>query len=167
MPSPPAIRYQASAVKAHTLRRGVSNSRLLTPPVDIQIYYHASLAAFVAAWEAYIENLVRDFFSVTADPLNTKFHAVHTIASEAAEKSLKRFNTPNSENSRCILVQTTGYDPLNDWVWIQRGMNALTTRQRLDEILQARHSFAHCFPIPRYSWNQTSTGTSQAHSKIN
>ncbi|BAZ47921.1 hypothetical protein NIES4103_05260 [Nostoc sp. NIES-4103] len=106
----------------------------------------------------YVEELVRNFFDVTANPLDPQFHAVHTIAKNAAERSLKQFNTPNSDNSRNLLVQYTGYDPINDWVWSRRSMNALATRQMLNDILQVRHSFAHGFPIPVCSWTQTPTG---------
>ncbi|MEH2169888.1 MAG: hypothetical protein V7K41_25205 [Nostoc sp.] len=74
------------------------------------------------------------------------------------ERSLKQFNTPNADNSRNLLFQYTGYDPINDWVWSKRSMNALVTRQMLNDILQVRHSFAHGFPIPAFSWTQTPTG---------
>ena len=69
---------------------------------------------FVAGWETYIEELVRNFFDVTANPLNPQFYAVHSLAKNAAERSLKQFNTPNADNSRNLLVQYTGYDPIND-----------------------------------------------------
>ncbi|MEH2464305.1 HEPN domain-containing protein [Nostoc sp.] len=115
-----------------------------------QVYYH-SVATFVAGWEAYIEELVRNFFDITANPLDPQFYAVHSIAKNAAERSLKQFNTPNADNSRNLLVQYTGYNPINDWVWSKRSMNALATRQMLNDILQVRHSFAHGFSIPAYS----------------
>jgi RiboL-PSP-HEPN len=157
--SPSAIKYQSAVVKARILRDTATDPRLGSMTVDkTQVYYHASLAVFVAAWEAYIENLVRDFFQITADPTNIKFHVIHTIANDTAERELKKFNTPNADNSRNLLIQASGYDAISDWVWSARGMGAVATRQRLDEILKVRHSFAHGFSIPAFSWNQASTG---------
>jgi hypothetical protein len=123
-----------------------------------QVYYHSALAAFVAAWDAYINELVRNFFTTTANPLDPKFYAVHSIARDTAERALERFNTPNSENTRNLLIQNTGYDPIGDWVWSARSMSGLAVRQRLNDILRVRHSFAHGFAIPAYSWTQTPTG---------
>ena len=159
MPSPAALRYDKAAHKARVLRDTATDPRLR--PIlnsQTQVYYHSALATFVAGWEAYIEELVRNFFDITANPLDPLFHAVHSIAKNAAERALKQFNTPNSDNSRNLLVQYTGYDPINDWVWSRRSMNALATRQMLNDILQVRHSFAHGFPIPACSWTQTPTG---------
>lgn len=159
MPSPAAIKYQSTVANARILRDTATDLRLRPIAMNQkQVYYHAALAAFVALWEAYLENLIRDFFQVTADPLNVKFHAIHSIARDAANQALRRFNTPNANNSRNLLARSSGYDPINDWVWTARGLNAVATRQRLDEILQVRHSFAHGFAIPGFRWNQTSTG---------
>lgn len=159
MPSPSAIKYQSAVIKARILKDTATHPSLSSINVaQKQVYYHASLSAFVAAWEAYVENLVRDFFQAIADPLNIKFHAIHSIARDTAERELKRFNTPNADNSRNLLTQTSGYDPIGDWVWSARKMNALDTHQRLNEILKVRHSFAHGFSIPAFSWNQTLTG---------
>jgi hypothetical protein len=159
VPSPAALKYDLVAQKARILRDTATDIRL-RPILNshTQIYYHSALAMFVAGWETYIEELVRNFFDVTANPLNPQFYAVHSLAKNAAERSLKQFNTPNADNSRNLLVQYTGYDPINDWVWSKRNINALATRQMLNEILQVRHSFAHGFPIPANSWTQTSTG---------
>jgi hypothetical protein len=71
---------------------------------------------FVAGWEAYLEELVRNFFDITANSLDSKFSAIHSIAKNAADRSLKQFNTPNADNARNLLIQNTGYDPVNDWV---------------------------------------------------
>lgn len=47
-----------------TLRKTATDRRFRrTRHEEIQVYYHASLAAYVAAWNAYISNLVRDFYT--------------------------------------------------------------------------------------------------------
>ena len=159
MPSPAALKYQSASNTARILRQTASDPRL--QPISrnqTQVYYHSALAAFVAAWDAYINELVRNFFTVTANPLDPKFHAVHSIARETAYRALERFNTPNADNTRNFLIQYTGYDPIGDWVWSAKSMSGVAVRQRLNEILRVRHSFAHGFSIPAFSWTQTATG---------
>ena len=148
-----------AADRIQTLRKAATDKRLRPMLYDeIQVYYHASLAAYVAAWEAYISSLVLDFYNVIADSSNPSFDAIYTIAQQATGRAVERFNTPNSENTRNLLSQYTGYDPINDWVWPQRGMGGLQVRERLNEILQVRHSFAHGFGIPAYNWTQSPGG---------
>ncbi|AFY80134.1 HEPN domain-containing protein [Oscillatoria acuminata] len=159
MPSPAALKYQSASNTARILRQTASDPRL--QPISrnqTQVYYHSALAAFVAAWDAYINELVRNFFAVTANPLDPKFHAVHSIARETASRALERFNTPNADNTRNLLIQYTGYDPIGDWVWSAKNMSGVAVRQKLNEILRVRHSFAHGFSIPAFSWTQTATG---------
>ena len=116
MSSPAALKYVTSANRIQTLRRAATDKRLRPMSHDeIQVYYHAALAAYVAAWNAYISSLVRDFYDVTGDPLNSKYDAIHTLAKDTAENALTRFSTPNWENTRALLERYTGYDPINDW----------------------------------------------------
>lgn len=158
MSSPAASTYTTSVSRIRTLRRAATDSRLRPMSLDeIRVYYHASLTAYVAAWNAYIKNLVVDFYNVIVDPSDPKFRAVYTIARQRAENALTRFNTPNAENTRNILVWYTGYDPINTSLWIQR--------EKLDDIVEVRHSFAHGFDMPSNTWTQSLSGRGQLTSK--
>lgn len=166
MPSPAALRYRTTVERIQTLRRTATDKRLRPMSHDeIQVYYHAALTAYVAAWDAYINNLVREFYNLISDPSNSSFDAVYTIARLAAEDALVRFNTPNAENTRNLLLQYTGYDPIGDWIWTQRGMSGVQVRARLNEILRVRHSFAHGFEMPAYSWTESPSGRIRLTSK--
>lgn len=118
-----------------------------------RVQYHAALAASVAAWESYLEAVVREFFSEIADPLDLRFMAVHGLIEPRIEIDLKRFNTPNFDNARTLVYQSTGYDAINDWNWPARSLSVIATKTRVDEIVQVRHSFAHGLTMPSFSWN--------------
>lgn len=166
MPSPSALKYATAVGRIQTLRRTATDRRLRPMSYDeIQVYYHAALAAYVAAWNAYISSLVRDFYDVTGNPLNSKYDAIHTLAKDAAENDLTRFNTPNWENTRALLERYTGYDPINDWSRSQRGMNRHQVQNRWVEILKVRHSFAHGSDLRAYSWTESPTGRIRLTSK--
>ena len=150
-----------------TLRKTAADRRLRPMPYDeIQVYYHAALAAYVAAWDAYINDLVREFYNVIADSSDLRFDAIYRVTRQAAERALERFNTPNWENTRNLLDQYTGYDPIGHWVWTRRGIGGLQVRERLNQILHVRHSFAHGFGMPAYDWTQSPRGRVRLTSKV-
>ena len=161
MPSPAATTYLTAAGRIQTLREAATDRRL--PPKlqdEKQVYYHAALAAYVAAWDAYINNLVRDFYDTIENPSSQGFQAIYKISRRAADRALERFNTPNWGNTRNLLEQYTGYDPsgLGHWVWARRGMVSAQVQVRLNEVLRVRHSFAHGFAMPAYDWTQSPSG---------
>jgi hypothetical protein len=159
MPSPAAQRYGLAVERSRILRRAALGRGVRRGPFEErQVYCQASLAAAVAAWEGYVVDTVQGFFAAIADPLAPPFSALHTVGQRNAEIALGRFNTPNWENSRDILARTTGYDPINDWTWTARTMSGPQVKERLNQILQVRHSFAHGFPIPAYPWTQLASG---------
>lgn len=159
MPSPAAVKYTLALERAKILRGTANDKRLFPISKDHkQFYYHASLAAMVAAWDAYINALVRDFARLTSNPLDYKYQAVHSILTEINRVALERFNTPNWENTRNLLVQHTGYDPYSDWIWPARNMGVQQVKERLNEILKVRHSFAHGFSIPNFTWTKSLSG---------
>jgi hypothetical protein len=126
-----------------------------------QVHYHASLAASVAAWEAYLEAIVREFLAEISDPTDARFTAVQQLLASRATVELKRFNTPNAENSRNLVYNLTGYDPINDWHWPRRRLGGVATRQLVNEVIQVRHSFAHGYSMPAYGWNSGSGGAAR------
>jgi len=159
MPSPAGFKFSSAAERAILLRVLVKQGRTRAlSRGDLQLYYHASLAANVAAWDAYVKNLLNDFFAITTNTFDPKYHAMHTSLRDRAVHAVRRFNTPNWENSRNIITWYTGYDPINNWIWPAKGMNVQHVKLRLDEVLQVRHSFAHGFALPTFSWTQSATG---------
>lgn len=158
MPSRAALAFFQALERSAKLRQTPYLLRIRIQDVEKQTYFHASLAASVAAWDAYLNNIVREYYSIISKPLKTDYHYLHSIGMGLAERSLEKFNTPNFENSRNLLVTCTGYDPYPDWVWRQRHWTILRVQERLNQILKVRHSFAHGFSMPSYEWTRASSG---------
>lgn len=159
MPSQAATKFIAAVDRIQLIRDTATDRRLRPLSREkARILLHASLAGYVAAWEAYLEQLVRDFFQATATPLDPKYTALHSLLRAHGQVAWDRFNTPNAENARNLLLQYTGFDPFPVWQWPARHMNGIQVRERLTEILKVRHSFAHGFSMPTYSWNTSPSG---------
>jgi hypothetical protein len=159
LPSRSAIAYKNQSSSAFALGRYVLDEKFAASlPNSKQIPLHASLAAHVAAWEYYIENIALEFLDVTSNPLDQKFHLFHELLRKNCEEKLKHFNTPNAENSRELLIAISGFDTWQYWIWRRRNKNALETRELLNQVLKVRHSFAHGFQMPKFDWNSSSMG---------
>jgi hypothetical protein len=159
MASPATTTFEIARSRARIVTALTQDGRIR--PVsrdDARLFLHIALAIYVAGWEAYVERLIGSFFAEILDTQIGKFVALHTALSGLAATAAERFNTPNSDNTRNLLLQYTGYDPINDWVWPRRRMSGLQVRERLDQTLKVRHSFAHAFSMPSYSWNTSETG---------
>ena len=162
MLSPAALKYRTTVDRIETLHRTATDKRLHPMSHDeIQVYYRAALTGYVAAWNAYIKNIVYDFYDVIPNS-----SPIYAVARQAVERSTERFNTPNWENTQKFLEQGTGYDSINDWVWSQREMSGLQVRVRLNEILRVRHSFTHGFDIPTYDWTRSPSGNIRLTGKV-
>jgi len=157
--SPAAIKFHA-AIEQIRLIRDVTRDPRLRPVnrAQTQAILHATLAGYVATWEAYLEQLTRDFYSAISSPARPDFHALHTIALARAIRAVQTFNTPNPDNARNLLLENTGFDPWPVWIWPARRMNVVQVRELLTQILDVRHSFAHGYSMRAYPWTTSVTG---------
>lgn len=134
------------------------------------VLLHAALANQVAAWDAYVKALSLEYFSATASPTDFRFSAIHELLKAQLENELKKFNTPNSDNCRNLLLKYARFDPWPTWINVKFNSGtisaSLLVRNTLDEILKLRHSFAHGFSIPAHSWNVDSGGAATLNCKI-
>ena len=166
MGSNSADKFFAISEKADKLYKLAHEAKLRPLTLDtIYSYYHASLAVYVSAWDAYINNIVNEFFDQTSNPLDQKYNSLHVLAKNHAHGKLSKFNTPNWDNSRNLLLQCTGFDPMSNWIWKRRGKNRQESIEFLNQILKIRHSFAHGFPMKSFGWNESSSGETRLTKK--
>jgi len=154
VPSPAATRHVGRRVDIANLLSAAKRARTS----EKRVVLHASLAAVVAAWESYVEDLLAAALAEVAHAAPMAHQRSVALLTDLATGAKDRFNTPNAENARELLVRYTGYDCLPDWVMPRRGMQGIAVRTRLNEIVKVRHAFAHGFPMPAYAWNSTQRG---------
>jgi hypothetical protein len=94
----------------------------------------------VSAWEAYVEELVRESVIAmrpAAAPLGT-WSAHHA----SILGQLGRFNNPNMENVRMLLSDAIGLPDVHQ-SWVGRNCTSAQTIQRLAAAMRLRHQIAH------------------------
>ena len=73
MPSQAAHVYMLGVIRARALRDATIDIRLRPiPREDAQTFAHAYLASLVAVWDAYLNELARNFYQETANPLRRR-----------------------------------------------------------------------------------------------
>jgi hypothetical protein len=94
----------------------------------------------VSAWEAYIEELVKvslEAIRPAAPPMG-----IWPALNASARGQVGRFNTPNPDNVRTLLLEALGLqDVTTGWHW--KGADSTRACERLAEALQKRHQIAH------------------------
>lgn len=94
----------------------------------------------VSAWEAYIEELVRESLNVlrpAAPPLG-----LWPALNASIRGQLGRFNTPNAENVRMLISDAIGLPDIHiSWTW--QNCTWAQAGQRLADAMTLRHQIAH------------------------
>lgn len=109
-------------------------------PLRVAALNRAVIVTCVSAWEAYIEELMRESLDVlrpAAPPLG-----LWPAQNASIRGQLGRFNTPNTDNIRMLISDAIGLpDIQNNWVW--QNCTSAQAAQRLAEAMTLRHQIAH------------------------
>ena len=146
-------RFYESRKRARRIA-SIATDRRLRPLtyVDIEPPLHAALAAYVSAWEAYVESVILEFLDVLISTSNPTASAFAKTLRDEAERAIQRFNTPNFDESRNLIYRFTGFDPYSEMNSARLGLNSNQAQARLNEVLRVRHAFAHGKPVPNLAW---------------
>jgi hypothetical protein len=94
----------------------------------------------VSAWEAYVEELVKESLEVIR-PVHAPM-GVWPALNASSRSQVGRFNNPNPENVRTLFADAIGLmDVTASWCW--QGADPPRVRERLAEALRQRHEIAH------------------------
>ncbi len=100
----------------------------------------ATVIMCVSAWEAYIEELVRESLEALRPPAAPL--AAWPAHNAAVRGQLGRFNNPNTENVRMILSDALGIPDIHThWRW--QNVSPAQATQRLAAAMTQRHQIAH------------------------
>jgi hypothetical protein len=100
----------------------------------------AEVVVCVSAWEAYVEQLVRESLQVLHPP--SPPHGVWQALHAFVEIQLARFHTPNRDNVRALLQQALGLPDIPlAWAW--RNCTATQAMDQLAKVMRVRHEIAH------------------------
>lgn len=149
-----------------SVRGGATNAAhlaILTNPIpprgrrhNQDALHRVAIVVCVAAWQAYIDAIIREGLTATKPLAGSPRHVLtyHRLVENQAKTDLGRFNTPNGENVRRLILEALGFDVHNAWAWNapRRRWTSQDTKTRMDEWLKIRHSVAHGFGLPNLTW---------------
>ena len=138
----------------------IDNSKLLISAADLrkttlvnrQVFYHASLAGAVAAWDSFIKLAIREFVSRIGDNTDPDLMVARQLIDTLVGKQLEKFNTPNYENCQALFQNCIAFDITPHWIWNVKSLNSQQVKERLNQILKIRHAFAHGTSLPSFIW---------------
>ena len=100
----------------------------------------AIVVTAVSAWEAYVEELVRESLQAIRPPSPPL--GLWPALNATIRGQLGRFNNPNTENVRLLIADALGLANLpTHWTW--QNCTAAQATQRLRAAMELRHQIAH------------------------
>lgn len=117
-------------------------------PANRQALYEATVVLTVAAWQAFVEDIARAVLRATVKSAGSQGSKLETLTTASLEDSIRRFNTPNMDNTR-DLFKSVGFDLGTSWTLPYQGSSLLAAEAGtlVNTWLQVRHSVAHGVPF--------------------
>lgn len=132
----PLLEDADNLVTAYRALRSTSRSR----GHELIALNRATVVVCVSAWEAYIEELVRESLEAmrpSAPPMG-----IWPSLNAAARAAIGRFNTPNTDQVRVLISDSIGLPDIpTSWTW--PNCSPAQSRARLQEAMDLRHAVAH------------------------
>lgn len=121
-------------------------------------YYALSQAVVVfsvAAWQAYVENVIREIYQEIRLSINTNssddnfwMNQVFNLNFNSTESRIEGFSTPNSRKVIKLFRDCLGFDPSEHWKWENKKWKGKNVHQITDFWLKVRHASAHGSDLP-------------------
>jgi hypothetical protein len=109
-------------------------------PVGLSALNRAAVVICVSAWEAFVEELVRESLEAIrppAPPMGT-----WPALNASVRGAIGRFNTPNTDQIRILFSDAIGLQDIqNHWTW--PNCSPAQARARLQRAMDYRHAVAH------------------------
>lgn len=133
-------------------------------------YYALSQAAVVfsvAAWQAYVENVVKEVYDEVKQNANIRdsdekfwINKVFNLNFKSTESRIERFSTPNSGNVIKLFRDCLGFDPSPYWKWesTSKKWKGKDVLQITNFWLKVRHASAHGSALPKDIRNDAGEG---------
>lgn len=102
--------------------------------------HRAVVVACVSAWEAFVEELVREALEALRPPGPPM--GTWPALNATARAAIGRFNTPNTDQIRILISDALGLTGIQDsWAW--PGCVPADARGQLQRVMDLRHAVAH------------------------
>ena len=100
----------------------------------------AIVGSCVSAWEAYLEQLMREALAVLRPPAPPL--GVWPVLNASVRTQLGRFHTPNTDNVRTLISDCLGLQDIQTF-WHWQNCSSAQAVQRLAVAMNLRHQIAH------------------------
>lgn len=117
-------------------------------PAKRQALYEATVVLTVAAWQSFVEDIARAVLTATIRSARSQGSKLEALTTASLDDSIRRFNTPNMQNTR-ELFKSVGFDLGTTWTVSLQGTSLMSHEAAtlVNTWLQVRHSVAHGVPF--------------------